>query len=91
MSIMVVFDVRGMTADQYDRVIHDLEKAGLAAPAGRQHHTAAAKGDGWLVVDVWDSPEELERFAQTLMPVLAQNGVNPPQPQVYPTHNIIIG
>lgn len=90
MSIMVVFDVPGMTTDQYDRVIHDLEKAGLGAPAGRQHHTAAAKNDGWLVVDVWDSPEALEQFAQTLMPVLAKNGVTPPQPQVYPTHNILV-
>ena len=89
MTVTVIFDVPGMTAVQYDNVMADLEKAGASAPAGRLSHTAAAKPDGWLVVDVWKSPAHLDQFAQTLMPVLAQNGVTPPQPQVYPTHNIV--
>jgi hypothetical protein len=89
MTITVIFDVPGMTAVQYDNVMADLENVGVSAPAGRLYHNAAAKPDGWLVVDVWESPAHLDQFAQTLMPVLAQNGVTPPQPQVYPTHNVI--
>lgn len=89
MSITVIFDVPNMTAVQYDQVIADLEKMGEGAPAGRHFHHAAAKPDGWLVVDIWESQTHLDQFAQILMPVLVQNGVIPPQPQVYPTHNTI--
>ena len=90
MTITVIFDVPGMTAAQYDNVIADLENAGAGAPAGRLYHNAASKPDGWLVVDVWEPPAHLEQFAKMLMLALVQNGVTPPQPQVYPTHNVIV-
>jgi hypothetical protein len=89
-TIIALFDL-AMTAGQYDQVIKDLEAAGQGSPKGRLHHVASAKAGGWLVVDVWESPELLNEFAQTLMPILQQNGVTPPQPQVYPVHNIIKG
>lgn len=89
--IIVVFDVPGMTPEQYDQVIKDLEAAGAGSPRGRLYHVASAKTDGWLVVDVWESAERLDQFAQTLMPSLQKVGVTPPQPQIYPTHNIIKG
>ena len=91
MAIMAVFEAPGMTAEQYDRVMKDLEAAGEGNPAERLYHLAASKPDGWLVVDVWESPEVLERFANTLMPILQQAGVSPPQPQIYPVHNMIKG
>lgn len=91
MSIVVVFDVPGMTSEQYDQAIGELEAAGEGNPEGRRYHVAASKSDGWLVVDVWESPELLDRFAQVLMPSLQKAGVTPPQPQVYPVHNLIRG
>lgn len=91
MAIAVVFEAPGMAAEQYDRALKDLEAAGEGAPPGRLYHVAAPKDGGWLVVDVWDSQEALDRFGQTLMPILQKAGVTPPRPQIYPAHNIILG
>ncbi|MFQ5614834.1 MAG: hypothetical protein ACE5H9_22150 [Anaerolineae bacterium] len=91
MAITAVFEVPGMTAAQYDRVMNDLEAAGQAHPDGRTYHLASSTDDGWFVVDVWESPEKLESFAGTLMPILQAAGVTPPQPKVYPVHNVITG
>ena len=89
--ITVLFDVPGMTSDQYDRSIKELEAVNEGAPVGRSYHVAAAKPGGWFVLDVWDSPETLERFAGVLMPILVKLGVTPPTPTVLPTHNVING
>lgn len=89
-TVIVIFDVPGMTAAQYDQVMKDLDAAGAGSPQGRQAHYAAPKAGGWLVVDIWDSPDALNQFAPTLMPILAKNGVTPPQPQVYPAHNLAL-
>ncbi|NUQ85005.1 MAG: hypothetical protein HUU11_09850 [Anaerolineales bacterium] len=78
-----------MTAAQYDQVIADLEEKGMGKPNGRLYHHAAAKPDGWFVMDVWQAPADLEAFATVLMPVLVKNGVTPPEPQIYRTHKVI--
>ncbi len=91
MAIAAVFEVPGMTAQQYDRVIRELDRAGHGAPDGRLHHVAAATEDGWLVVDVWESPEQLQRFADVLMPRLQAASVTPPRPRVYPAHSVVGG
>lgn len=91
-SLVVVFDL-GSTSAQYDRVIHDLEAAGLGHPKGRLYHVAAPgeeKGR-WLVVDVWESAELLNQFAQSLMPILQKEGIEAAPPKTYPVHNIIQG
>lgn len=90
-TITAVFDVPGMTATQYDQVIKDLEAAGAGTPQGRLYHVASSKEGGWFAVDVWESAELLNQFAQTLMPIFQKAGVAPPQPQIYPVHNIIKG
>ncbi len=90
-AISAVFDIPGMTSAQYDQTIKDLQAAGAGAPQGRLHHTAHAKEGAWFVIDVWDSPESMAAFAQTLMPILQKNGVTPTPPQIYPVHNLIRG
>jgi hypothetical protein len=91
MKQMVIanFDVPGMSAATYDLVIADLQRAGAGAPAGRRYHAAAPKDGGWWVTDVWDSAEDLDRFAKVLMPILVKNGVTPPRPAVLPLHHEI--
>ena len=89
-TIIAVFEVPGMTAGQYDRIIEDLEAAGLGEPEGRLFHVAGPRGDGWIVVDVWASAQQFERFGQTLMPIVQQLGLTP-TPQVYPVYNLIEG
>jgi hypothetical protein len=43
------------------------------------------------VFDVWDSQESFAAFGETLMPILAEAGIDPGEPMVSPVHNIIIG
>jgi len=87
--LAVVFDAPLMTAVQYDQVIRDLERAGVGAPDGRIYHLAASKGEGWYVLDVWETAEKFNAFAATLVPILQRNGVTPPQPQILPAYNVI--
>lgn len=89
MAVTVLFEVPGMSAQQYDNAMRQLAERNATAPSGRLYHVASVAPDGWLVVDVWNSPEELDQFAQILMPVLQSVGVTPPQPRVFPTHNIV--
>ena len=61
-------------APDYDKVIKQLEESGQGHPSGRQFHAAARKGNGYLVTDVWESQEALDRFFQILGPLLEQVG-----------------
>jgi hypothetical protein len=88
-KILVIFDIPGMTAAQYDEIIAELHIAGADHPAGRLSHAAAAKPDGWVIVGIWASQDALGQFGQTLRPILQKVGVTLPPPQVYPVHNFI--
>jgi hypothetical protein len=90
-EIAVVFEVPGMTAEQYDETIRRLAAEGLASPSDRRSHVAAGTDAGWLVVDVWSSPEALDAFARRLMPILASVGVPPFEPRVLPAHAVVLG
>lgn len=89
MAFVMIFNVPGMNAEQYDATIKGLEAAGASAPDGRLYHVAAATETGWMVVDVWESMEQFERFGETLVPVLHAAGVEPAEPEVHAVHNII--
>ena len=91
MAILLISDASDDTIDQYDAVIKHLEAAGQGHPPGRQSHVAVRKGNGYLVVDVWESREALDRFAQALMPLLEQAGNRAFQPQIYPVYNSVNG
>jgi hypothetical protein len=87
-TVVVVFEVPGMSAFQYDQIIEQLEAAGQGEPDGRLYHLAAERDGGWLVVDVWESPRKFEQFGQTLIPIVQQLGIAP-QPQLYPVYNVV--
>ena len=92
MAIVAVSDAGTDSVEQYDQVIKQLEEAGHGNPPGRLSHTAALKDNGsYLVVDVWESPEALQRFAQVLMPLIESVGGVAPSLQLSPVHNMING
>jgi len=91
MAIAVVFEMPGMTAQQYDKAVADLEAKGQGVPRGRTYHVAAPADGGWFVCDVWDSQEDFDRFGQTLVPILQELGVTAAQPAIRQVHNIIVG
>ncbi len=93
MAILMISDASEDTLAHYDQVVKNLEAAGHGQPSGRQFHVAARKGTGYVVTDVWESQEALDRFSQILGPLLQQVGSGPEQRsmQILPVHNVIKG
>ena len=89
MAIAMYFHPASFTAAQYDEVDRRLDAAGVRTPQGRLHHSCFGGGDSLMVYDVWESQELFDKFGETLLPILADVGVDPGQPDVMPVHNII--
>jgi len=89
MPFVVRFVPKSMSSQQYDEVIKRLNAAGAGAPRGRLFHVAFGDPAALRVSDVWDTRENFDRFGQTLMPILAEVGVDPGAPDFIETHNII--
>jgi hypothetical protein len=92
MALGFYFKPQSFTKEQYDEAIRRLEQAGAGSPSGRTYHFAFAGEDGGIeVFDVWDSQESFEKFGETLVPIMAELGSNPGEPQVAEIHNMILG
>ena len=89
MAIGVYFHPAAMTAAQYDEAIRRLEAAGAGSPAGRVHHSCIGSDGSLMVYDVWESQESFEAFGATLMPILAEIGLDVGTPDIMPIHNVI--
>ncbi len=89
MSITVIFPPTNMTNEKYDEAIRRLEVAGAGAPSGRQYHTCFGTSGELGVVDVWESAEQFEAFGKILVPILEEAGIEPSEPQISETYNII--
>jgi hypothetical protein len=79
MSILVRFAPASMTAEQYEAVGNQLEESW--PPEGLELHVCFGSGDQLKVSEVWESREQLDAFAGTLMPILEQHGVEVPSAQ----------
>ncbi len=91
MAIGMYFTPVGMTPDKYDEVIRKLAAAGCGSPPGRAYHVALETPDGIAVYDTWESQEQFDAFGATLLPILAEVGIDPPAAMVAPVRNVILG
>lgn len=89
MSITAVFEIPGMSQDQYNQLLHELDGLGTSAPRGRSYHFMSMKPGGVQVVDIWDSEAQALEFLEVLRPILMQNGLVPAQPAISPLVNIV--
>ena len=53
------------------------------------YHCAYLVDGNLRVSEVWDSREQWEAFGERLMPVLADIGIDPGEPEVLEVHNIV--
>ena len=60
MAICLIFEAPGMTQAQYDQVRNEV--AGDRAPDGALYHVAGPTGNGWYVIETWESQEAFDRF-----------------------------
>ena len=64
-----------VSLDEYDRLNAEVGED----PEGLILHTASEKNGKARIIDVWESKEAYERFERdTLMPAMAQAGLEPP-------------
>jgi hypothetical protein len=90
MAIAVQMDFDGATVSQYDEIC---KMMGLTpkgpGPAGAISHFATTTDAGLRVVDVWQTREQFEKFAQEQIgPYSAEVGITgPPTMEFFEVHN----
>jgi hypothetical protein len=87
MAVAIVMDFPGGKREQYDQVIEGMDLGGRM-PAGGITHSAGATGEGWRVVDIWESIERFQRFAEDqIKPLTKEAGLAEPRMRVVELHN----
>jgi hypothetical protein len=95
-AVLIDFKGEAMTQDLYDQVNARVNPPGNP-PAGLIFHSSGPSptGDGWRVVDVWESRDVFDRFFQSTVGgvlteiVGAEALAEGPQPEItsWPIHN----
>src|SRR5688500_2112328 len=91
MAVVLRATTPGFTAAKYDELLQKLEAAGAGSPAGRLYHVCFGDTDNLRVSDIWESREAFDRFGETLIPIMQDLGIAPPQIEFFEVHNIIEG
>jgi hypothetical protein len=76
MAMLIRFTPSGMSSEQYTSIGQKLQDAGHWPPEGLLAHVCFGSSGNLLVDEVWESREQQEQFAQHLMPVLQEAGVD---------------
>jgi len=76
MSIVVRFHPTNVTKQTYDESLRRMEQAGIwPDPPGLQLHVLFGPDDDLHVSEIWSSREEFQACSQSLMPILADIGI----------------
>jgi hypothetical protein len=89
MSLLIRFAPPSLTAEQYDSAVRRLNEEGVFPAEGLDYEICFGSGDNLKVSQVWDSKEQLDAFGARLMPILAELGIDPGEPEVVEVHSII--
>ena len=89
MSIVVRFAPATLTAQQYDESVRRAKEMGAYPPDGLDYHVCFGTDGNLRVSEIWDSREQWESFGERLMPMLAEVGIEPGEPEVHEIHNIV--
>jgi heme-degrading monooxygenase HmoA len=90
MAIRAQLSYPGVTQENYDSMIPQVEDKLRAAP-GFIAHLASATADGFQVTEVWESREALDTWLrETIAPMMAGAGGSTPEVQVRPLHHVVV-
>ena len=92
MAFVRLFDNPEGTQEQYDAASEQLGITSENLPDGGVLHVAGpSPNGGWRVVEVWESEEAARTFdEETLLPLLQSVGVERPEPETWPVHNMVV-
>lgn len=86
MAVITLLEFPGLTREQYERA-----GASLAGgpPEGILYHSCGSYGDGWRIVDIWESREAFDRFVDGsyLPAVQSVGGTAPTRREVVEAHH----
>lgn len=90
MSIVVRFAPTSVSTQKYDDTVERVNAVlGEDLPDGCEMHVAFLGPDGNVrVSEIWDSREQWEAFGEKLMPLLAEAGIEPGEPEVFEVHRL---
>jgi hypothetical protein len=88
-SLVIRFYPPSLTAEQYDSVVQRMNDEGILPADGLDYELCFGEPGKLKVSQVWDSQEQLDAFGAKLMPILAEFGIEPGEPEVLEVHNII--
>ncbi len=76
MAVLMIADVDGQTPEMYDGMLAQLGEP-MRRAKGFISHLAGPNGDGWRVIEVWETKEDATKFfAEAVQPNLPP-GVKP--------------
>jgi hypothetical protein len=91
MATCFIMDFAGGTREAYDAVLEEMSLGGQLPPGGL-FHACGSTDSGWRVVDVWESPEVFQAFAEAeIGPLAAKHGLGEPQIQSFEVNETRIG
>jgi hypothetical protein len=91
-AALMIFELPGMTLDQYDRLFEEMGVRGPDdVPQGLLSTVAGATGEGVLTAGVWEDMDRLNVFyAEWLGPAVVEEGLPQAMPRLLPVHNLIL-
>lgn len=89
MAVLYIFENEQATLDLYDRVSSQIRET----PEGALCHIACERdGGGLIVVEVWESEEQQDRWNAVIQEkIKAAGGPGRPTPRKYKVHNMRFG
>jgi hypothetical protein len=94
MAVVLVHETPTLSREKYEQTVEKLAgKSRMESPGdwpveGLLVHAAGEGPNGFRVVDVWESEEAVNAFAEKLGPILQEVGIED-EPEVYPAHTFV--
>ena len=90
MSVLVIADAPGITAEQ-DKAMMEALQLEANPPPGARVRLAGPTENGWRIVSLWDSEESFDAFRrERLEPTLEKAGRSVPEFEFWPIESVII-
>ena len=97
MSILAVHETPTLTRERYEQVVRRLTngKARIEVPSdlpfeGMLVHAAGEGPNGFLIFDVFESEDAVERFRAAVGAIPLEVGIEEP-PKFFPAHTVYLG
>lgn len=90
MAIAILFEFPGMSQQQYDAVMGELNFSNQPTP-GLLFHVSGSQDDGWRAVEVWESEETWQTYFDQNYAAAVQRQIQTFHVTLFPVHDVYLG